>query len=260
MGHDKDIKNKLEKRLIQPSSNSWDRLEMMLDAAEKPPKKKGYFKHFAAASVLLLVSLSFLINSNLSIVEPIQIIVDAKTKNEVLKETLTIENEVEKVVSVGKKEGTATDNNEVKKENKKIIKQKPIQPKNAFLVDFKPIIKKQEKAIVVVKNAIADTNRTYKNSVVVEDIVPNNEEDVEVFIENDNKLVDEVEMLLAIATQEIENPSPKIIPKEKKISVEANALLADVEQELDLSFKANVFKKLKKGFQKAKTAVVKRND
>ena len=36
---DKNIKNKLNAREIQPSANSWDRLDAMLSLEEKPKKK-----------------------------------------------------------------------------------------------------------------------------------------------------------------------------------------------------------------------------
>ena len=45
MGHDKNIKKILEKRSIQPSSTSWDRLETMLDAKEEIVPEKRYFKY-----------------------------------------------------------------------------------------------------------------------------------------------------------------------------------------------------------------------
>ena len=41
--------------------------------------------------------------------------------------------------------------------------------------------------------------------------------------------------------------------------VDEKALLASVEQEMDISFKEKIFKKIKAGFQKTKTVVVKRN-
>ena len=55
---DKNIKNKLNAREIQPSANSWDRLDAMLSLEEKP-KKKAFLFYYIAASVLFALGLTF---------------------------------------------------------------------------------------------------------------------------------------------------------------------------------------------------------
>jgi len=56
---DKHIKEKLEQRAIQPSSEAWDKLSNMLDEENKESNKKGYYKYFVAASVLILLGFFF---------------------------------------------------------------------------------------------------------------------------------------------------------------------------------------------------------
>ena len=55
---DKNIKNKLNAREIQPSANSWDRLDAMLTLEEKQ-KKKAFPFYYVAASVLFALGLTF---------------------------------------------------------------------------------------------------------------------------------------------------------------------------------------------------------
>ena len=59
------IKEKLNAREIQPSTQAWDRLDAMLTISEEKKPKKGYGWFFVAASTLLFFGLGFfLFNSN----------------------------------------------------------------------------------------------------------------------------------------------------------------------------------------------------
>lgn len=61
---DKHINNKLEQRVIQPSSGAWDKLSNMLDEENEQPNKKGYYKYFIAASVVFLLGIFFTLQFN----------------------------------------------------------------------------------------------------------------------------------------------------------------------------------------------------
>ncbi len=55
---EKNIKEKLNERKIQPSAQAWDKLEMMLNDQEvKTTKKSPRTYLFIAASILVFVSL-----------------------------------------------------------------------------------------------------------------------------------------------------------------------------------------------------------
>ncbi|MFD2600514.1 hypothetical protein [Flavobacterium suzhouense] len=92
---EKDFREKLEQRTIQPSDMAWDRLDAMLSVAEnKKPKKNRSWMYIAAAFlVFLLVGVLFLnqekgnsgIDTNNSIVV---------NDNEVQNESDSVENEV----------------------------------------------------------------------------------------------------------------------------------------------------------------------
>lgn len=114
MGHDntdKDIKHKLEQRTIQPSSESWDKLSIMLDEQTEKRGKKGYFKYAFAASVLLLLGFFFASefkgNQDVIIKEEIVEIenegVDISIDEDV-KKTIIDQYNKEEVVAVQKKE------------------------------------------------------------------------------------------------------------------------------------------------------------
>lgn len=247
MVHDKMIKKTLEKRLIQPSSTSWDRLEKMLDVKEEVKPTKRYFKYTIAASVLVLLgSITFFMNSGSSINEIQHIVVEAEN-NTIIKPSKSIKhtpNESLKVV-VGKSEIVENTPLNINKGAVESVRNtNPKHTKLASIVGEKPLFKAEKILSNTVENNVAD------ESLIVEILANEDGDDIN----------SEVDMLLALATQEISKSPQKESSNKSTITVDADALLADVEQELDLSFKANVFNKLKSGFQKTKTAVIKRND
>ena len=59
---DRDIREKLQGREIQPSASAWERLSSQLDDAQRK-RKKGWFLFMGyAASILLIVSLFLFLN------------------------------------------------------------------------------------------------------------------------------------------------------------------------------------------------------
>lgn len=94
MEQDNKLREKLNTREIQPSSQSWDRLDAMLSLEEKP-KKKAFPFFYIAASVLFAIGITFWFtneNSEVTIPKKNQIVI---TNENV---PLKIE-EIEKVVS-----------------------------------------------------------------------------------------------------------------------------------------------------------------
>ena len=66
---DKIVKDSLQSRTMQPSNSAWERLSDQLDVAETP-KRINWFKLVGyAASVLLILSVAFFINTD-DVVEP----------------------------------------------------------------------------------------------------------------------------------------------------------------------------------------------
>lgn len=62
MGHDKidkHIKQKLEQRTIQPSSEAWEKLANMLDEEKEQSNKKGFYFYAVAASIVLFLGFFF---------------------------------------------------------------------------------------------------------------------------------------------------------------------------------------------------------
>ncbi|MGB0895945.1 MAG: hypothetical protein ACPGU9_07460 [Flavobacteriaceae bacterium] len=252
--HDEHIKKILEKRSIQPSSTSWDRLEGMLDANEEiSPVNKYVYYSIAASIMVLLGSVMFFINSNSSTIDEVQTVVETDN-NVIIKSSDFIKTTTDEDSQASTNEFIIVENslsniNNIENRNtegsiKKLSPVKIAQNQFAPKLNNKPLKSIEQKTLV----AHEDTVRN--ESSIVETLADT----------GNNDLDNEVDMLLALATQELRQETTKEISNKSAITVDPDALLADVEQELDLSFKANVFNKLKRGFQKTKTAVVKRNE
>ena len=86
MGHDnldKNIRNTLADRNIQPSTAAWDKLEAMLDSEETKQPKQKLIWYYVAASIVLLISISLVYFGNTQ--EEFQVsdeMVNTDTKNE----------------------------------------------------------------------------------------------------------------------------------------------------------------------------------
>lgn len=100
---EKNIKEKLNERKIQPSAQAWDKLEMMLNDQEvKTTKKSPRTYLFIAASLLVFVSLGtffFKMNSdsiepNVIQIQPTENLVIEENRNEEVEEAKSHQNEV----------------------------------------------------------------------------------------------------------------------------------------------------------------------
>jgi len=121
MEQDNKLREKLNTREIQPSSQSWDRLDAMLSLEEKP-KKKAFPFFYIAASVLFAIGITFWFtneNSEVTIPKKNQIVI---TNENV---PLKIE-EIEKVVS------NEISNNKVETVLVENIQKSKIRTQNAF--------------------------------------------------------------------------------------------------------------------------------
>lgn len=249
---DDNIKNKLEKRTIEPSDNAWNKLSDKLDTQENQSNKKIIWWLGIAASLVgvFLVSTLFF-NKN----------------EEDLLPTL-VENPIEEVL-INKKE---PQNNNLVVENELApqIEDHIIQGKvNTDLVKqevFRKTVTKRKEIYTSSSEAIANNVRE-DSAVKNEDLIHSNaiineenkQEIVVQVINLDKELVtdQEIESLLERAQKEIalnrfNEESPKV--------VDANSLLQNVETDLELSFRDKMFNTIIYSYEAVKTAVVERND
>ncbi|MDR7371800.1 hypothetical protein [Flavobacterium aquidurense] len=229
---DKDFREKLNQRTIEPSDKAWDRLDAMLSVTEeKKPNKKNRWMYVAAGLIGFLLVGNFFFNQKKNIVEtPVNTVVIKENgkKDSVEKPSLNTIDSTKTKVAIS--EQTSIQNSNKKEE-------KISNKKSNLLVKNK-------------KNQIAESSIIIKNNQ--ENQSPNNQNPIIETSKNES-----VDQLLNSAEKTVvaENSAK---PK-TKIKVNANDLLNQVDGELELSFREKVITKVNKNYQTVKVALANRN-
>jgi len=239
------IKEAFEKRTIAPSRNGWDAIENQL-GEEEVGRSRGYIWYGVAAGFIgiILLSVFFLKQSKITVTEPIEVVaipVDKK-EQEIESKDLLIPAEGNELVQ------------------KAVEDKKPVP----IRVEKRPLKKEPiNETEVVVASLTADKEQN--NVVIINDMeergIANKIAEVVAMVstmEETNGLVSDtvIDSMLREAQKELF--MEQIIGSGE--NVDADALLAEVEDELNRSFRDQLFEKLKDGYLKVKTAVAYRNN
>jgi len=255
---EENIREKLQEREIQPSSESWEKLNARLG---KPQKKESYFIWYAVAASLV----SILVIGALFIKDDVASGSENLVKTPTNKEKIDAEEQLEiipqKSISedIAVEENTKTEKKVEQPASKKQLVNQKIQSKQA--VEISP---EKEEAIAeaktnfkeqpIPKNKVVDkTNERFIDNKVDEVVA----QVKEIQSKNHEVTPEEIDALLANAQRDIK--TRQILNPETQ-KVDAAALLLDVELELERSFREKVFDALGDGFDKIRTAVVERNN
>lgn len=244
---EKEAREKLEERQIKPSTRSWEKLDAKLNAEENKTSQKPW-KYIAAAVAVLIVAGTFLWNPNTSespqiVEEPVNEIIEKPKVNKP-------ENNVQIASEENNKEEKISAEKEIK--NKVASKSKP-----AILAEKAPEVPVSEE--VKIEEAVALETISLEPPVSEEKLIQSKLEEIIAAAANNNEISeDEVDILLAEAASEISRKKNLQLYASGN-EINANTLLAEVEDEIYQSFKAKVFEVLKESYLKAKTAVANRN-
>lgn len=249
------IKKQLEQRELQPSPQAWQKVADRLEVVPKRRSNRFLWYGIAASFMgLLVVSLVYL-GSQRPVVNPDIEIVNTDRENDKVEDTL------EKATD----EKAFGEGNRVVDTNEDLDVEKALQESVNFSNEQKTI---KEKTLEDVKTSIVSTNRQGDKEVESEILSKDSEDIINTKIaevvaqvdvlEQKNRTVSdsEVDSLLQKAQREI--IAEKLFRKNGR--VDAMALLMQVEDELDQSFRDQIFEKLKTGFMKVRTAVADRNN
>lgn len=245
------VRQQLDKREIRPSAESWDKLSSRLDKAEKRPKGKWWLSVAAAVAILAIASLIFIDQQNETatpIVEsPSKIEESGSQKSENFEEPVQVASEEQDHVQgqmVNEVESPLK--NEANSQYKEAelgageIAQNSTSTKRIFIepISIEPpgtVTEKPEKFSDQINELLAKVTMQEKQSGDISEA--------------------EINKLLGEAASKISNSE-----KYSEANVNAEELLADVEFEMDQSFRQEVFEVLKEGLLKARTAIVTRNE
>lgn len=245
------IKEKLESRSLQPSSESWSALASRLDADEKKSKTTIFWWLSIAASVLILiaVSLQFFTADNSNI--PTQQIVE---KEKIEANSNAIKTPINNATTIIEDAlvDTKFDNNKAQLNTLKKANQKPIHTTNKLSL----IVDTQNTSASINKAPISND----KFKITDNTIIKNETEVVQLLeaVQEESKTLDkEVDSLLTLAQKELFQNQ---LQKETQKTVNAKQLLEEVEEDMGQSFRSKVFEALSNSYKTVKTAVVERNN
>lgn len=232
---DQQLKERLELRELQPSRQAWEKLSAQLDAHQK--NKKRVFFQWLSVAALLIVALSVggaFIFKNMQPTE-MPVIVDAPAENVTPTSEIISGAETEIVDTVS----PSAFNEKDVTQGLPFEEKHPITPK-AKTIQIAENIEKSTKLLQSFEDQKVDE--------VVAAIA-------EIQNQNNEVTAQEIELLLKEAQRDI--LLNKIYNEQTK-KVDATALLAQVEGELNNSFRDKVFDALKSSFITVKTAVADR--
>jgi len=241
---EKDFREKLNKRKIEPKSGSWEELSARLNSEEKSKRPIFWWIGIAATLVGGILIFSILFNKPISETPEM---VNAPAE-EVLKE----KNESQQISF------------------EKLTSEEVREPEKASVKPVENIFSKKEpeansKLASMGKpqeSSKTENDQTQKDSGLIKEIkiseIP--EEVIAEASSKENKTGEitdaDVDALLAVASEQINRDrSAKSVSE----NIDPSSLLLDVERELEQSTREKVFDVLKEGYLKARTAVANRN-
>lgn len=251
---EEQIKEKLEGRHIQPSSDLWDALSNRLDDQTKSNNKRWIWWLGMAASIVILLTISFNYFGPESVPNHTPVIVNEQPKLE----GPIINSEPEVVPN----EALAQEDIEDFQRSKVTEKSKV----NVSTKDLEVITTVPKSKEAIAQN---DSNQErMTTNAVSQDLTP---------LELDKKQIDKAvaDILKFEANSSVEVTDAQIdsllksaqrelfknrILSENSNVVNADALLQDVEEDLGQSFRTKVYEALKDNYEKVKTAVANRNN
>ena len=235
---EENIKDKLEKRTIQPSADAWQTLASRLETKNNKKKSPYYLWLGVAASIVAIMFIAsqlFVNNNNTTIETPVIV----NTNKETIKK---IESE-----NILQKKDVLTNN--VEKES---VKELNIKTPKSEKTEVAQLTKQKEEKTVLPKEVIV--NKTSFEDLKVQQVVAQ----IQGLKDKGESVTDkDIDALLDQAQKEI---TLQNIYNETTKTVDANALLQDVESDLQQSFRDKVFNALKSSYNTVKTAVAERNN
>ena len=254
---EENIKDKLEKRTLSPSSESWSKLSDRLDADQKKPKNPLFWWFSIAAGLIIMIAVSaHFFNSNRD--DALPKMVEENKKVEPFKANTQKQNEINSI-ELAKEEDL------VKNKDESLLNKE-----ESHIINYKKVRGEKSKIATKLSNKIEPKTKT--NTTKQEDFIKQKAQNLldEVIMENavaealkelksENTTVTdrEIDSLLKIASKELFKQK---LQKETSKTVDANALLMSVEDEMGQSFRSKVFEALKNSYDTVKTAVADRNN
>lgn len=243
---DNEIKKTLEERTLKPSAEAWSKLESQLDEQPSNSNKSRTWWLAVAASLIAVAWFWFNNESSTTATEKQQVEINEPTN---VVDPIT---EEDKILSeeLNKTESNAVVNEEV--EQKPVINKVKKSETKAQLIQNEEVV-----ADVTVDPNLEATDAVQEKSIEKQKIDAIVAQMKAIDSTNHWSIDNEVDALLAEAQRNIKLEK---LYNEALNSIDSNALLEEIEDDLNQSFRAKVFEALKSSYKTVKTAVAERNN
>ncbi len=241
---EKQFREKLNAREIQPSAHAWDRLDAMLSVAEEKKTRKPFGFLFIAASILVFVTLGlFLFNQNGTDINIPNTVVGTETKiDTVQNKTESIQTPI--VESQKQNEAVATVNNQ------------PTTVKNHQSPTNNQGVSINNQSTTHQNQIIKDKPIEFQNSSdVAQKEMPRIMEQTQIVVGKQTTSKSD-ESLLADLDKSVKESTNK----KSSLKVDAKSLLSQVDGEVEYTFREKMLKKINKNYQEVKVALANRNN
>jgi hypothetical protein len=247
---EKQFREKLSSREIQPSAQAWDRLDAMLSVAEEKKTKRSPFLSFQfigiAAGILVLLTVGmFLFNQKSTNIEPQNNVVGTDTKKD------TVQNP---------EKSSPSPIIEQKQENQVVINQFQSSPEaqpNSLErsgQNQKTTVNQKTNENQIIKDKVIE----FQNStdVALKDL-PKIEKRKEIIIENKKDINIKSD---AVLVADLDKTSKQASNQKSTVKVDAKSLLSQVDGEVECTFRERVLNKMNKNYKEIKVALTNRNN
>lgn len=253
---EESMKDKLEKRAIAPSTESWSKLAKRLDDDGKKGKTPLFWWLGIAASLLILVVISVTIFGESKIQKTLPIVVETDTENNesINNEAVTLKEASSKIADIDEETINKTEETQskakilnttisnTKTQNIAQIEKDPKSPSTKVSSNDEERLVLPKESTILQSQLDLEAVATIIDKTKTTAISPSDRE---------------IDSLLKAANKALLKNE---IFKENTKTVDANSLLQDVEEELDQSFRSKVLDALVSGYETVKTAVANRNN
>ncbi len=233
---EKQFREKLSSREIQPSAQAWDRLDAMLSVAEEKKTKRSPFLSFQfigiAACILVLLTVGmFLFTQKNTNIEPQNNVVGTETKKDTVQnptknnQTPIIENKIQ-TEAVASSENQQSPNNN---QRVSVNNQKTKNNQNQII---------NEKVI-----------QNQKQEVIAQNQTPKLDDRIDINIKSD-----------AVLIADLDKTSKQTSNQKSNVKVDAKSLLSQVDGEVEYTFREKMLNKMNKNYKEIKVALANRNN
>ena len=248
---EENIKDKLENRILSPSADNWSKLSGRLDAEDKKSKKPVFWWLGMAAGLLIMIAISVQFFNGDGADKVVPQVVE---KDEIEKPRESNQSELETIKNIQ----LVIEEPEIKDEKEHID-----VINKAQIIDHK----KGAQGTLKIETKLAEQNLENKQELLnkeaqdllKEAMMKNAVTDALDNLKSENTSITdrEIDSLLKLASKELFKDK---LQKEPSKTVDADALLESVEDDMGQSFRSKVFDALKGGYETVKTVVAERNN